>query len=301
MAGSAQRPTLSIVVAAFNGSPSLEQCLVSLKGQAPKPDTEVVVVSNYRDGVGELERRFPDVSYICMPVGTTVPDLRKEGIKSAKGEIVALAEDHCVFDENWCAELKLAHESDYQVIGGSVENADCNNLLDWAVYFYEYGRYMPPNRPGVVDALSGNNVSYKRRLLEKMEGVFEGGFYEVFMHWKIREEGNPLFLAPSVIVYHKKSYRTGPALMQCYHHGRSFGAMRVLNATILKRGGFALASLLLPLLLPSRIALGVIRKGRRMKELILCLPYLVLLMASWSYGEFCGYLFGEGESAARWA
>ena len=62
-----------------------------------------------------------------MPAGTTVPDLRKEGIRSAGGEIVALAEDHCVFDGNWCAELKKAHESDYQVIGGVDPEGICGS------------------------------------------------------------------------------------------------------------------------------------------------------------------------------
>ena len=247
-----------------------------------------------------LFRSFPHVGYFCFSAETTVPQLRTQGIHYATGEIVALTEDHCIFDDHWCSEIIKAHESSYPVIGGSVENASCKRLLDWAVYFYDYGRYMLPNQGGIVDALSGNNVSYKRYLLKKMEDSFNKGFFETFMHWKLKQEGQPLLLVPSAILYHKKSYKIREAVTQCYYHGRSFGGMRISNSTILKRILFILVSVPLPVLLPSRIAYRILKKGRHIRELILSFPCLVLLMAVWSYGEFCGYVFGEGDSSAKW-
>lgn len=298
---SEERPRLSVVIAAFNNLPSLERCLNSLKDQVENIDTEIIVASNYHERVKEvLDVQFPHVKHICLSRDTTVPELRTAGISHARGDIVALSEDHCIFDVNWCSEIKKAHESSYQIIGGSVENASCKRLLDWAVYFYEYGGYMLPNKAGIVDALSGNNVSYKRSLLKQIEDSFRKGFYETFIHWKLKKEGQQLFLLPSAIVYHNKNYRIREAFIQCYHHGRSFGGMRVSDTSLLKRLGFMLVSTTLPLLLPSRIAVKILKKGRNVKELLLSLPYLFLLMTSWSYGEFCGYVFGEGQSPAEW-
>lgn len=295
------RPRLSIVIIAFNDISYLKLCLLSLKGREDRLDTEIIVVSNYYAGVKEIiSEQFPHIKHLCLSPRTTVPELRRQGIFHARGDIVALVEDHCVFDENWCSEIKKAHESSYSVIGGSVENASGKRLLDWAVYFYEYGRYMLPNQAGIVDALSGNNVSYKRSLLEKIENSFKKGFFETFIHWKLKKEGQPLFLVPSVIVYHKKNYNFRGAFIQCYHHGRSFGGMRASNISDLKRIGFVFGSLVLPVLLPSRIVFRIFKKGRHIRELLLSLPYLFLFMAGWSYGEFCGYLFGEGNSSARW-
>lgn len=300
-ARSGERPKLSVVIAAFNNVSSLKRCLASLKGQGEGPDTEVIVVSNYNEEVNEtIDGQFSHIRYLPCPSGTTVPELRTQGILHARGDIVALAEDHCIFDENWCSEIKKAHELSYPVIGGSVENASCKSLIDWAVYFYEYGRYMLPNKAGIVDALSGNNVSYKGYLLKKMEDSFKKGFFEAFIHWKLKKEGQPLFLVPSAIVYHKKSYRLREAFIQCYHHGRSFGGMRVTNTPLFNRIRFVLCSVGLPVLLPSRIAWRIFKKGRHIKELLMSLPYLFLLMAVWSYGELCGYLLGEGDSPARW-
>ena len=46
--------------------------------------------------------------------------------------------------------------------------------------------------------------------------------------------------------------------------------------------------------------LRTLRKRRLILQLIRSLPYLLLLTASWSAGEFSGYLAGAGESASEW-
>ncbi|MGI0001659.1 MAG: glycosyltransferase family 2 protein [Nitrososphaeraceae archaeon] len=292
---------LSVVIAASNNASLLEQCLASLRGQGEAADIEVIVVSNYNAGTQEMiEKQFPQVKHISLPEDTTVPELRAMGISYSRGEIMALAEDHCVFDENWCSEIKKAHELPYSVIGGSVENASCERSLDWAVYFYEYGKYMLPNQADVVDSLPGNNVSYKRCVLEEIDGSLRKGFFETFIHWELRRQGYSLYLIPSAIVYHKKSYKAKETFIQCYHHGRSFAGLRVSDASLLKRIEFILGSLILPFLLPLRIVLRAIRKGRHIRELFLSLPYLLLLMVGWSFGEFCGYVGGEGRSSRKW-
>ena len=143
----------------------------------------------------------------------------------------------------------------------------------------------------------------EKQLVEKVNKIkdtFQKGFFETFIHLKLTREGEQLYLMPSAIVYHNKNYRMKEAFTQSYHHGRSFAGMRTSNASFFKRLGFMLGSIILPVLLPLRITLEIIKKGRHAKELLLSFPYLVLLMTSWSYGEFCGYLFGEGGSAARW-
>ena len=292
---------LSVVIAAWNDVALLAGCLASLRGQADRPDTEIIVASNYDARSKEIvESRFPYVKHIDMPESATVPELRAAGIAESSGEIVALLEDHCVLYEGWCSEIKRAHDLAYSVVGGSVENGSCEKLLDWAVYFYDYGKYMQPNEAGTVDSLSGNNVSYKRSTLEQVEESFRDGFYETFIHGELKRRGHTLYLMPSAIVYHKKSYKTSKAVAECYHHARSFAGMRVVNSAISKRLMFALGSLLLPALLPSRIVLRMLRKQRHTKELLLSLPHLLLLMTSWSVGELCGYAFGAGTSPRRW-
>lgn len=300
-ASAENRLVLSVIIAASNDLPSLERCLLSLEPQGKADDTEVIVASNYADGVSErLNSQFSYVKHISLPKTATVPELRTAGMNMANGEIIALLEDHCFFHSDWCAEIKRAHESVYDVIGGAVENASVNRPVDWAVYLYEYGKYMLPLNAGITDALAGNNVSYKRAILEQLKTQYTAGFFETFINNELRDAGNSLYLSPSAIVYHRKNYRVKETLIQCFHHGRLFAGKRTEQAGIAKRLKFILGSVILPVLLPGRILLRAWQKGRCRKELLRAVPLLLLFMTSWSFGEFCGYTFGAGASASKW-
>ncbi len=302
MSGQSTEPELSVVVAAWNDAASLCACLASLSRYLDDAETEVIVASNFGAAEADAVRQsFPNVAYIWRPESTTVPELRAAGLAVTRGRVVALIEDHCALDENWRDEIVKAHEQQsHASIGGAVENASRDGLLSWAVYFYDYGRYMLPCREGIVPALSGLNVSYKRSALDGVKDSFRDGFFETFVNERLKRQGHLLYLRPSAVVYHRKSYRMGHALTQSYHLARSFGARRVVGFTLPRRAVFAIAALLLPILLPMRIVLTVASKGRHLRKLLLSLPHLVTLMASWSLGEFCGYLAGEGTSGASW-
>lgn len=295
-----QQPKLSIIIAAWNNASYLEHCLFSLEEQVNAEKTEVIVISNYDGGTEKMKRQFSFAQFVRLDQNTTVPKLRAQGILRSTGKIVALLEDHCTFGENWRAEIEKAHELPYSVIGGAIENGNHQRPLDWAVYFYDYGKYMLPDQARAVTTLSGANVTYKREALEETAHFYREGFYENFVHDELQRRGHDLYLMPSAVVYHNKNYLMNDALTQSYHHARAFAAKRILNAPTSRRVIFAMTSLILPILLPSRIAAGIFRKGRHLKELMKSMPYLLLLLTGWSYGEFCGYLFGEGNSAGRW-
>jgi GT2 family glycosyltransferase len=159
---------------------------------------------------------------------------------------------------------------------------------------------MLPDVPRVAEALTGFNVSYKRAVLEKVKDRYQKGFYETFIHQELRRLGYELFLMPSAIVYHNKTYALRASIVETYHHGRLFAALRTSVAPWRERIFRVATSFILPVLLPMRIALRTIRKNKHVKELIAAFPYLLLLMSAWSYGEFCGYLCREGSSARRW-
>ena len=288
------------MIAASNNASMLEACLTSLAGQVTD-DTEVIVVRNYDGEASERALgRFPFVKHVCLPADATVPELRAAGIRRAGGDVVALLEDHCVVGREWCSTIKTAHLLPYPAIGGSVENLGGSGRLDWAVYFYDYGKYMAAGGARVVDSLTGLNASYKRRALEGVAERFKDGFFETLIHDELRRRGYALYFLPSAVVYHNKSYEMGRALRQCYHFGRLFGGMRVSHAGPARRLAFLLGAPLLPFLLPARAALRTIRSKRHVRELVLSFPHLALLMAAWACGEFCGYAFGEGASSREW-
>ncbi len=158
---------------------------------------------------------------------------------------------------------------------------------------------MLPERARVVTTLSGANVSYKREALEEVTPIYCDGFYENFIHDELQKRGHTLYLMPSMVVYHNKNYSMKDALTQSYHHARAFAAKRTFKVPLAKRALLIITSLALPVLLPSRVVVGILRKGSHLKELMKSLPYLLLLLTGWSYGEFCGYLYGEGAGLVR--
>lgn len=289
---------LSIVIAAWNGVESLRRCLVSLENQIKT--AEVIVVSNFSTADLLADSRFSFVKFIELAAEITVPQLRNRGINAARGEIVALSEDHCLFDENWCQDVIKVHESNHTAIGGAIENVKNSRTLDWAVYFYDYGKYMPPNQSGETETLSGFNSSYKKEVLRELQEIYQDGFFETFFNEELKKRGHKLYLTDSAIIYHAKNYELKKTLIQFYHLARSFAAKRVSNAPFSKRIGFATVSFLLPIVLPTRIGLNIIEKKRNIKELVSSFHLIIILMSVWSWGEFRGYVSGEGASASAW-
>lgn len=291
---------LSIVIAAWNGDEMLRECLLSLENQIESANAEVIAVCNFENGVDKSAIKFPFAKHIILSAETIVPELRTHGIFESKGAIIALGEDICTFDADWCREIVKAHESKYSIIGGAVENMPNQNALDWAVYFYDYGKYMPPNRAQITDALSGMNVSYKREILEQIRENYADGFFETFINEELKRRGHELYLTPSAIIFHRKNYEFKKIVWQFYRQARSFAARRVFNFPFSKRLFFIAASLLLPILLVFRVISRTLGKNRHFKELIISLPYLIILMSVWAFGEFCGYLIGKGKSGRGW-
>ncbi|MGI8470334.1 MAG: glycosyltransferase family 2 protein [Pyrinomonadaceae bacterium] len=291
---------LSIVIAAWNGVEMLRECLISLENQIESANAEIIVVSNFANGIEKNASEFPFARHIILPADATLPELRARGIFESNGAIIALGEDICAFDSDWCREILKAHESKYSIVGGAVENAGKQNSLDWAVYFYDYGKYMPPNQARIIDALSEMNISYKREILERLRENYADGFFETFINEELKRRGYELYLQPSAIVFHRKNYELRKVVSQFYHQARSFAARRVFNFPFSKRLFFIAASLLLPVLLPVRVISRTIGKGRRFGKLIISLPYLVILTSVWAFGEFCGYLNDEGTSGRDW-
>lgn len=292
------RASVSVVIAAWNSPAFLVRCLDSLRTQLDDSVETIVAHSFPLDAVGS---DFTNSTLLSFPRGTTVPQLRTAGISRATAEIVALSEDHCTFDRDWVKEMRRAHElHDEIAIGGPVENAAGHRLLDWAIYFFDYGRYMLPQSGGPAISLPGNNVSYKLAALDTFRETYEHGFIETTVHGRMLKDGCTLQFAPAAIVYHAKHYILSTALRDFFHHGRLYAGKRFDRSDVGRRVAFGILSVLLPVFLPGRILRDTFRKKRNVRPALACLPYLFVVALCWSCGELLGYLKGEGASARRW-
>lgn len=291
---------LSVVIAASNDAAALGKTLDSLRGQGEAADTEVIAVCNF-EAKADVTKRFPLFQCVTLASSTTVPELRARGIHLARGEIIALVEDYCTLDEHWCAEIKKAHhQSQHPIVGGAVENHCPDRPINWAVYFYDYGRYMAPIQAGPAQSLSGMNATYDRRVLQEVQESFRDGFYEAFTNDELKIRGHQLYVEPRAVAFLNKDYRFREIIRSYFHLARAFAGRRVADGSLIKRALFILGSCALPIVLPGRVVLRTIRKRRYLSQLLRSFALLWALTASWSAGEFFGYFVGEGESARKW-
>ena len=293
-------PRISIAIACVNGLPYIEECLRSFERQRDGISYEVIVADRCNRGCREVVRRHPNAALIEVDrPGATIPELRALAIRRARGEIVGITEDHCIAPDGWLAAMALAHDEQRRIVGGPVENAATQRLVDWAVFFCEYSVFEPP-LPAGPGSVPGNNTTYDRALLPLIDDLLDEGVWEEAFNARLAGHGHATYLEPAAVMLHKKSFGPGEFLAQRYHYARSYAGLRLRGAPGWRRpiyAGFAVT--LLPPMLLARIVGNVWRKGHHRRELLLTLPLLALFVLAWGWGEVVGYLFGPGDSLAK--
>ncbi len=293
-----QPDELSVVVVPMVGKDHLVNCLDALQAQTSAP-AEILVPHDDRLGdTSELGKTYSGVQFLKMDGRRTFAELRAYGIRNSQSAIVAITEDHCKPEPNWCQEILQKHAAtSHAAIGGAVEKEIPDSALDWAFYFADYLRYCNPLQEGPSHALTDLNVSYKRDRLASIEPLWASEFHENVVHAALEKGGQTLWLSPAVVVRQKRRLSLSQAIWDRYAFGRLFGSTRVAGQPTSRRLVFILTSLLIPFLLIARVAGSVRQKGRWSGEFVRALPALALISAIWAWGEFLGYVTGRPDAA----
>lgn len=299
-------PVLSVVIVPFVGAKGLMECLKSLAAQVTDHQFEIIIP--YDDGhpdIGRLGPDYPEVKFLAVPGRKTYAQLRAAGVLAAAGEIVAVTEDHCMPAPEWCENIILAHrkpeagDKNPAAIGGPVEKAVPDTIVNWAMYFADYVRYANPVTEGPAVSLTDLNVSYKKTDLEFISGVWKEEFHENEVHAALTANGRVLWLSPMILVLQRREYTFGKAVQDRYAFGRLFASTRVGMVSGGKRALYALFSIFVPVLQFVRIIKHVRNKRKWGGELVKASPALLTLVTVWAGGEFMGYLTGRaGRSLA---
>ena len=292
-------PRISVVIASVNGLGVILECLENLEALPERNEMEILVLDRRTDDTARtIAVRFPQVTLHAGLTGKSIPELRWIGMRAARGEMIAVIEDHCMVAPGWAAEILRHVGTGFGVVGGPVENGSTERILDWAYFLAEYGPCMPPLEQGETDWVPGNNAAYRRSELPLHEPVW-ANFWESFLQKELQRRGVRIFLNPAMLVYHKKSFQLGEMLEQRFCYSRSFAAMRAAQMPAGRRLLYAATSVLLPGVLLLRIFRCVLRKRRNLREFLLGLPVIVLFVLCWAAGEMTGCVAGPGDSLAR--
>lgn len=291
-------PKLSVIIASRDTRQTIKECLDSLERQKRRNLAEIIVVDCSTDGTADIIKKlFPDVILIESNTKTSSAHLKATGILASSGEIIVITEAYCIAADDWFSFILKAHDSRYSVISGAVEPVSFKDLTSWATYFCEYGFFMLPFKKGFYSEMTGNNISYKRNILENyFLDIRDKGFWKVFQQWELQKAGIPMISEPSILVYHNKNYRFSTFLHKRYYFGKCFGGMRKNEMYYMQIIFYIAITPLLPFLFTYRLSKQIVPKRRYLREYLVSLPLLFLFFANWSVGELCGYIFGAGNS-----
>ncbi len=291
--------TLSVVVPSVNGWDYLGRCLAALERQeGGRP--EVVVADRVGPSVRvALREEAPWAVLVEAPPGTTIPELRARAFGACRGDVVGVIEDHVLVPPDWARRMLAAHRRGARVVGGSVENAARDRLVDRAAFLCEYSHCLGPGPGGPAEGLTGNNVTYRRSLLEDHADVIAEGRWEDRLHAALRASGVELTSRPDIGVAHEMHYSVGEYVSQRFLYSRAFAAQRLRGAGPGRRALYALAALTLPPILLARIVRRVWRSDRPASLLLRSLPLLALFVTAWAAGEAVGAVAGDGGALAR--
>lgn len=213
------RPPLSVVIAARHGISDLAPVLEALLPQARATATEVLVTGPadgpVPDGVRLIEVEDPDIY-----------ELRRIAIREARGEIVAIGEDHAVPRPDWCEAVLRSHAERpgaAAIIGCLANLTDRTlsgraNFLAFAAPFSPPMR-RPPRRPPPVSALS-----FKREALAGVDDL--PGRFESMLVPRLFEEGG-MVVDDRVVLDHFQDHGVLWAIANGFHGARaSYGFLR---------------------------------------------------------------------------
>ncbi len=292
-------PDLSVVIPSVNGLGDLTGCLEALERQEGVR-LEIVVIDRLGEIVREtVRRKFPAVVVIPTAPGTTIPQMRALAFLNVKAAAVAVIEDHVIVPPLWGRQLLDALARGAEVVGGPIENAATDTLVDWASFLCEYSACIPPLPAGEATWLPGNNIVYRRHLLERFRSVVEEGKWENRLHDAMRAVGVKLICQPEIVVGHKMHFTFTEYLSQRYLYARSYAGARVSGASASRRLAYGAAAFCLPPLLFYRTVASVVAKRRHLGHLVVSLPLLSIFVTSWAIGEIVGYWFGSGTALSK--
>lgn len=293
-------PELTIVIPSVNGLHDLIGCLEAVERLRDEASLEVLVVDRLGPLVRETVRtRFPDVRLLPVPGGTTIPEMRHLAFGEATADAVAVIEDHVIVPVGWARHLLDGLAAGHDVVGGPIINAADQRLLDWSTFLCEYSACLPPLPGGAAPWLPGNNIVYRRSILERFREVTAEGKWENRLHDAIRAAGIELHCDPTLIVGHKKHFGFAEYIGQRYLYSRSYAGARVRGAPLARRLATGAAAFALPPLLFVRTLRAIMAKGVPAGRIALTAPLIAVYVTSWGLGEVVGYWFGAGDALAR--
>ena len=282
--------SITVAVVGICGAAHLARCLDGLGVQEAAPPFDILVVYDpHLTDVPALQERYADVRMVANEGQRTPLELAARAVQQASGDLVILTEDHCVPDPDWVKRLYEAQQPGRAAVGGVVRPPIDASAVDWAFYYVDFFRYMPPTDAGPAPSLTVCNVAYRAAYLAVIAPLWKDIFHETAINGALELHFGALWLEPKAGVRMRRNVKFRDAVYERYAFGRLFGCTRLEFAPRWSRLFYAVFAPFLPLLLLGRMTGKALRAGASL-DLIRACPPLVAMVLAWSWGEWLGYV-----------
>ncbi|HEV8214433.1 MAG TPA: hypothetical protein VGP95_01320 [Gemmatimonadaceae bacterium] len=283
------RITLSVVLATIEPWPDLANCLAVLEPQVAAVGGEIIVGDGHGEALDTAKAASSErLSWVRMP-GASVFELRARATERARGEIIAMTEDHVIVGDDWCAQIleTFSRNPGADSVSGPVLNGSTDSLIDWANFLHTFGPFYPPVNHQQEDRCPPiANFAFRRSVVGP--GPIATGWLELELNPRLFTEGR-CQVSDSLTVTHVQSHGFWGTLRSHFDNGRSTTGLRSGD-----RGSSTG---------PWRLFRGGLRAMGGIKKLTpaarASLPLMFVLSCCHAAGEAIGVMAGAGRSPSR--
>lgn len=218
-----KNPSISIVMANYNGERYLRTCLTSLLKSSFITDYEILVIDNNSTDdslkiIREFQKRDSKIKILKNRINKGVPFSRNKAIKKARGDILVLLDNDTKVDKNWLKGIVQTFSSDETIGALQCKIFDFKKvdiIQEVGMKLYPYTGFGTPIGRGEKDhgqyETSQEIIALGAALAVRKEAARRiGGFDLKLMHttddldfsWRIWIVGLRVVLAPNSWVYH---------------------------------------------------------------------------------------------------
>ena len=228
-------PFVTVVVCTYNGSKHIRQCLDGIE-RIDYPSFEVLVINDgstdeTRSIVSEYQARNPLIELIDMPQNVGLSAARNEGMKRARGEVVAYIDDDAWPDPAWLSHLACSFLSSKHVgIGGPNIAPLESSLVADCVGHSPGGPSHVLHSDFEAEHLPGCNMAFRREAIMAIDGFdtrFRIAGDDVDLCWRLQEQGGTLGFSPGAMVWHHRRDSVRGYLKQQFNYGRAEGMLEL--------------------------------------------------------------------------
>ena len=209
---------IAVVIATYNGAPTLPDAIESLLGQSVAADEIIVVDDGSTDGSAEIASRYP-VTVLHSPQNQGVASARNRGIRATGAGLIAFLDSDCIAPSDWLQRIREHFESDPDLAALGGRGTE-QHRETWADEFRSrfcamtYG-----DTPRRVLHLFGLCSAYRRDAILEV-GPFNPFFLrkgeEVDLGYKLTRAGKKIRYDPELFVYHERRDTPASLLRSCY-------------------------------------------------------------------------------------